>query len=630
LQKATSFSSHVSTFAAKKFFIIKFTKMTKFRLNTKHVKTFLVSLAVLGLSMNSATAQEVYVGGKENNKATVWKDEYPTTLSTGNACIYSVVADNDFVYAAGYEVDAGKLMAKLWRNGNLLYQFNGDAMIAHAYSIAIAGNNVYVAGYASNSTGGSYRGKVWKDGIEEPNYSDAQLLYSVFVSDGIVYATGMTLEDKVAVWKNGNLLYTLTSNSNTTVAYGSVVVVGSDVYTAGYDKVGDNFIARVWKNNNVHYTLGSGHPSYPIGLYAIDGDLYVAGNEIISGISVAKLWKNGGAGTALTDGTEHSFAHSVVISGNDIYVAGSEFPHKVLFWKNGELTTLATESSGAYSVFVKPAPVAPPTITTESLPNGAVATGYIATLTAESEAPVTWSIASGNLPTGLSLNSATGEIYGTPTTEDIYNFTVKATSIGGSDSKDLSITITPTAVAPAITTTILPDGKINTEYSAQLEATGTASITWSLESGNLPVGLELSETGIISGTPTTAGEFCFIVKVTNSVGFDTKELCIKIDGVGIVQTRLIASVQVFPNPTRGELTIVNPTSDNPISDIEIFDVMGRPVGANLYGRPKIGQSDIGKSDIGQSDIDISHLSIGVYFIRIQTEKEMITRKVIKQ
>jgi len=85
-----------------------------------------------------------------------------------------------------------------------------------------------------------------------------------------------------------------------------------------------------------------------------------------------------------------------------------------------------------------------PTITTATLPNGTVGTAYSQTLTATGDTPITWSIETGSLPSGLppglSLSTA-GVISGTPTTADTFNFTVKATNATGNDTKALSIVI---------------------------------------------------------------------------------------------------------------------------------------------------------------------------------------------
>ena len=87
-------------------------------------------------------------------------------------------------------------------------------------------------------------------------------------------------------------------------------------------------------------------------------------------------------------------------------------------------------------------PPMPPTIVAESLPDGMEGEAYSSRLTAKGTAPITWSIVSGILPEGLSLNEDTGEISGTPAGEGTEVFTVMAANDLGEDIKEFSITIT--------------------------------------------------------------------------------------------------------------------------------------------------------------------------------------------
>jgi hypothetical protein len=71
--------------------------------------------------------------------------------------------------------------------------------------------------------------------------------------------------------------------------------------------------------------------------------------------------------------------------------------------------------------------------------------------------------------------------------------------------------------AVTVTTTTLPAGTVGVLYSQQLTASGgTPPYTWTLSSGALPNGLNISASGLISGTPTTANTFAFKVKVVDS------------------------------------------------------------------------------------------------------------------
>lgn len=103
---------------------------------------------------------------------------------------------------------------------------------------------------------------------------------------------------------------------------------------------------------------------------------------------------------------------------------------------------------GGYS----PPPTAPtpPTISTQALLDGTVGVAYSATLTATGgSSPYTWSLASGTLPPGLSLNSTTGAFTGTPTTPGTYVFTLKVTD-AASQSATLSFTVVIGTATPLV------------------------------------------------------------------------------------------------------------------------------------------------------------------------------------
>ena len=173
-----------------------------------------------------------------------------------------------------------------------------------------------------------------------------------------------------------------------------------------------------------------------------------------------------------------------------------------------------------------------PSITTLSLPAGQVAVAYSQQLTANGDTPITWAVVTGSLPAGLTLNTATGLISGTPTGAGTFNLTFSATNSTGSDTKALSIVVAATpATAPTITTTNLPAVAQNASYNQAVTATGTAPITFTLASGSLPAGITLNSAGALTGTPTTPGTYNFTVRADNSAGQATRALSIVVNAV---------------------------------------------------------------------------------------------------
>ncbi len=164
-------------------------------------------------------------------------------------------------------------------------------------------------------------------------------------------------------------------------------------------------------------------------------------------------------------------------------------------------------------------------ISTTSLPDGVLNTAYNATLQSTGgTGAVTWSLTTGTLPAGLTLNAGTGAITGTPTAGGTSPITVKVTdSATPPNSVTTALTITINTAAPtfAISTSSLPNGSVGTPYDQILSATGgTAPFTWSILSGALPAGLSLNaKTGEITGAPTaatTGASFTFAITVTDS------------------------------------------------------------------------------------------------------------------
>ena len=175
----------------------------------------------------------------------------------------------------------------------------------------------------------------------------------------------------------------------------------------------------------------------------------------------------------------------------------------------------------AFSVVVAAPPA--PTIT-GSLSGGVVGVPYSSSLGATGgygSGTYTFAVSSGTQPTGLNL-SANGTLAGTPTAVGTFNFTVQVTStvlntpiLAG--TQPFTVVVYP---ALAITLPTASPGSVGVSYSQTYTATGgagPATYTWSLAGGTPPPGLTMSAAGVLSGTPTAAGNFSIYVQVASQI-----------------------------------------------------------------------------------------------------------------
>lgn len=177
-------------------------------------------------------------------------------------------------------------------------------------------------------------------------------------------------------------------------------------------------------------------------------------------------------------------------------------------------------------------------ITNTSLPDATLGASYSQFLNvAGGEGVVTWSLASGALPMGITL-SASGLIAGTTTALASASFRVRAERGALTAERGLTIAVVPPPLLVA--TSSLPSDKVGESYALQLESSGGAGgNSWSLAEGSLPSGLSLAAGGLISGTPTAAGSVTVTVAVTSGAQRATRALLLTINPVGFPLAALI-------------------------------------------------------------------------------------------
>ncbi|MCL2246494.1 MAG: T9SS type A sorting domain-containing protein [Lentimicrobiaceae bacterium] len=155
-------------------------------------------------------------------------------------------------------------------------------------------------------------------------------------------------------------------------------------------------------------------------------------------------------------------------------------------------------------------------------------------------------------------------------------------------------------------------------------------LTWSEPESSLPVeGYHIFRNSILlteelitdtvffdKDLPVGDYEYYVVAYYTNGCISDTSNHVAETIELGIEELRITNyELRVYPNPTNGELRIRN--YELGIMEVEVFDVYGRKVSfLTSHSSPLIS-------------INISHLHSGIYFIRIETEKGTITKKIIK-
>jgi hypothetical protein len=240
-------------------------------------------------------------------------------------------------------------VATMWTNGKGM--FLGDVKgHSEAHSAFVLDGNVCIAGFVENSLGKSVA-TLWKNdesmSLSDGNYNAVAL--SVFVSGNDVYVAGYEESAKgktvATLWKNGKARRLSNGTRNATAC--SVSVSGKDVYVAVNEHYENRKTTiRLWKNGESQRLRGDDSSiewrcvdgewkrvcrkysnAKASSLFVLNGDVYIAGTEVIDYYighcyTCARLWKNGVL--QLLETQHDTEAHSVFISGKNVYVAGVE------------------------------------------------------------------------------------------------------------------------------------------------------------------------------------------------------------------------------------------------------------------------------------------------------------------
>ncbi|SCF27900.1 putative Ig domain-containing protein [Micromonospora mirobrigensis] len=224
-------------------------------------------------------------------------------------------------------------------------------------------------------------------------------------------------------------------------------------------------------------------------------------------------------------------------------------------------------------------PLSPPVITNVSPtlsfgtpPPAAVGVAYVANLNVtHGVPPFVWSVASGSLPSGLTLQASNGTLSGVPTTAGTYPFVVRVVDSAGNAGSRLVVLVVNQA--PSLNFPPPPLAEVGAIYSDQLVVVGgTAPFSWSLAAGSLPPGLTLDPaTGLLSGRPTVAGAYSFTVRVTDAFGLtDTQDVRLIVQAASIVTLTADTTLTNFGTPVGFHVTIGPGVAEGSVTLIDVL------------------------------------------------------------
>ena len=166
-----------------------------------------------------------------------------------------------------------------------------------------------------------------------------------------------------------------------------------------------------------------------------------------------------------------------------------------------------------------------PTITSSPITLGTAGSLYTYDVEATGTPTPTYSLSKG--PLSMTIDESSGLVSWTPESAGMYEVEVNAINDAGTDTQNFTISVGDAKTPPVITSTALTTATIGQDYSYDVDATGNPIPSYSL--AEAPEGMSIDEnTGLITWTPQTTGEYRVVVVAENDAGSTSQEFAITV------------------------------------------------------------------------------------------------------